>query len=230
MIKWKYIKKCEALHQYSVYVCDVVRFTEQNAKVNMRDQQWVSQCDRMKAIRKKRCKQNRKCFHYVENLVIRSLFALNACCFGYWLFICNKNKKNNAFSSYKYILPLRTRTALFFRYSYYVKKCFFFSPKKKRKNRILLARFWITAKKIKTNDWRKWWEFLKSTFIYIFFWNDEFSCFYIWLLSNYNAMFKHSILDASLEIMKHMQMQLRSTFHAHSPAMQKINYTFISNN
>lgn len=83
------------------WVCVCMRcnaFHRINEKVNMRDQQWVNQGDkmgkRMRARRKKRCKQNRKCFHYVENLVIRiSFFALNACCFGYWLFFCNNKKK-----------------------------------------------------------------------------------------------------------------------------------------
>lgn len=90
----------------------------------------VSQWDRMKAIRKKRCKQNRKCFHYVENLVNRSLFALNACCFGYWLFICNKN---NAFLSYTYSTSTNTKSFIFFVILTTVKSFLFLSKNKEAK-------------------------------------------------------------------------------------------------
>lgn len=133
-----------------VHVCDAMQCASQNRmQKSEHERSAVSQsgssnqrkrvCVRVYESKEERCKQNRKCFHYAENLVICRLLALNACCFGYWLFsFAIKTSKTTHF--YSVYLASANMSSFSFRHSCCVEKCFPHSgknTKRKRNNRIL---------------------------------------------------------------------------------------------
>lgn len=152
-----------------------------------RSEQW-------EVVRKKRCKQNRKCFHYVENLVIRSLFSrcccccvANACCFGYWLFaFAIKTRKTTHFYSIFYLYE--HKQLHFFVILYYVEKMVLLSyliqneKKRIRSEKKSNVNYDAKNQKLATKDEMKGISY--SQLSYILFWNDEFSCFCICLYNN----------------------------------------------
>lgn len=197
--------RCNALHRI-----ECKKWTREISSESVREIESEGGRQRACKSKEKRCKQNRKCFHYVENLVICSFLALNACCFGYWLFVGNKNKKNNALLCY--ILPLRAWAALVFVILATWKIAFFHSDKKRTWSEkiefytILNVNYDV---KSKTGEW---WGLL-STFVY------SFGVMNIWLLSHYKN---------SIELLMLLTKKSWNIF-IHSLVMHKIIFTFVSN-